>query len=491
MPDADRVFLWGQAMDVSELHSRFEAMRTASRAQADTPLLLRRERLLRLQKLLQDNEARLCASVQADFGQRSARVTTLTELLPLHSQLRQALGALRRWAAPRPEATPWHFWPARAWVQAMPLGVVGVIAPWNYPLLLSLGPLVSALAAGNRVILKPSEYTPETMHLLAELVPSYFADDEVALLAGDAGASAELAALPLDHLLFTGSAATGRKVALAAANQLVPTTLELGGKSPCLLEQSCDIQDAARKIAHAKLLNAGQTCIAPDYVLLPRGSAAAFVEAYAQAVQHMYPQQQGNPDYTSVIHAAHASRLLGMLAQAEQAGAQVIRLESGGAEVSQSRIGDGISRQLVPSLVLGVSAQMQLMQEEIFGPVLPVLQYDDREEAVAAINQGEIPLALYWFGQDRRQGRDVAQRVRAAGMCMNDCLLQFAHGGLPFGGWGRSGWGALHGYHGFMRFSHAKPVLRQGGWSAAAWLYPPYGRRFDLLVRWLSRSFMR
>jgi coniferyl-aldehyde dehydrogenase len=478
-------------MDVSELHSRFAAMRAASRAQTDTPLLLRRERLLRLQKLLQDNETRLCASVQADFGQRSARVTTLTELMPLHSQLRQALRQMRRWAAPQRVVTPLQLWPARAWLQAMPLGVVGVIAPWNYPLLLALGPAISALAAGNRVIIKPSEHTPETMALLAELVPSYFADEEVAVLAGDAGASAELASLPLDHLLFTGSTATGRKIALAAANHLVPTTLELGGKSPCLLEQSCDIPDAARKIAHAKLLNAGQTCIAPDYVLLPRGSAAAFVEAYSQAVQAMYPQQQGNADYTSVIHAAHASRVLGMLAQAEQAGAQVIRMDGAGDAVSQSRIGDGISRQLAPALVLGVTAQMQLMQEEIFGPVLPVLQYDDREEAIAAINQGEIPLAFYWFGQDHRQGLDTAQRVRAAGMCMNDCLLQFAHANLPFGGWGHSGWGAMHGHHGFMRFSHAKPVLRQGAWSAAAWLYPPYGRRFDLLMRLIYRRIKR
>lgn len=479
-------------MDVSELHSRFTAMRTASRKQADTPLLLRRERLLRLQKLLLDNEDRLCNSVQADFGQRSARFTLLTELMPLHSQLRQALGQLRRWAAPQRVVTPWHLWPARAWLQAMPLGVVAVIAPWNYPLLLALGPVISALAAGNRVIVKPSEYTPETMGLLAELVPSYFGDDELAVLAGDASASAELASLPLDHLLFTGSTATGRKVALAAANHLVPTTLELGGKSPCLLEQGCDIQDAARKIAHGKLLNAGQTCIAPDYVLLPRGSTAAFVDAYTQAVQTMYPQQQGNPDYTSVIHAAHASRVLGMLAQAEHAGAQVIRLEAAGAgEVSQSRMGDGISRQLAPALVLGVTAQMQLMQEEIFGPVLPLLQYDDREDAIAAINQGEIPLAFYWFGQDSRQGMDTAQRVRAAGMCMNDCLLQFAHGDLPFGGWGQSGWGAVHGRHGFLRFSHAKPVLRQGAWSGAAWLYPPYGRRFDVLVRLLYRRMKR
>ena len=478
-------------MDVNELPSRFAAMRAASRAEPHTPLLVRRERLLRLQKLVADSADSICAAVQSDFGQRSARVTELTELLPLRSQLQQALRRLKRWARPQRVATPLHLQPASAWVQPVPLGVVGVIAPWNYPVLLALGPVISALAAGNRVIVKPSEYTPATSALLADLVPRYFADDELAVLLGDAAAAADLAALPLDHLLFTGSTAVGRKVAMAAAIQLVPTTLELGGKSPCLLEAGCDIRDAARKIAHAKLLNAGQTCIAPDYVLLPRGSESAFVEAYADAVQRMYPQRQGNPDYTSVIHAAHASRLLALLAQAEQQGAQVIRWGDGQQAAPQSRMGDGISRQLAPALVLGVTPAMQLMQEEIFGPLLPVLQYDDREAAIAAMNQGEVPLAFYWFGADKKQGLDAAQRVRAAGLCLNDCLLQFVHDGLPFGGWGSSGWGAIHGETGFMRFSHAKPVFRQAAWTPATWLYPPYSKRFDavmgLLRRWMQR----
>ena len=478
-------------MDVSELPSRFASMREASRAQAYTPLLLRRERLLRLKKMIADSAHQLCASVQLDFGQRAAQVTTLTELLPLRSQLRQALAQLKPWSAPQKVATPWHLQPATAWVQPVPLGVVGVIAPWNYPVLLALGPVISALAAGNRVIVKPSEQTPHTAQLLADLVARYFADDEVAVLVGDASAAAALASLPLDHLLFTGSTTVGRKVALAAANQLVPTTLELGGKSPCVLEVGCDLKDAARKIAHAKLLNAGQTCIAPDYVLLPRGSAAAFVDAYRDAVQGLYPSFQGNGDYTSVINAKHASRLLAMLAQAEQVGAQVIRMPDGAAPVAQNRMGDGISRQLAPALVLGVTGEMQLMQEEIFGPILPLLLYDDRQEVVDAINQGDTPLALYWFGPDKKQAQALVQSVRAAGVCINDCLLQFAHDGLPFGGWGASGWGAIHGKHGFMRFSHAKPVLRPGAWSLASWTYPPYGKRFDRLMRLLERWMLR
>ena len=478
-------------MDVSEMPSRFASMREASRAQAYTPLLLRRERLLRLKKMIADSAHQLCASVQLDFGQRAAQVTMLTELLPLRSQLRQALAQLKPWSAPQKVATPWHLQPATVWVQPVPLGVVGVIAPWNYPVLLALGPAISALAAGNRVIIKPSEHTPHTAQLLADLVARYFADDEVAVLVGDASAAAALASLPLDHLLFTGSTAVGRKVALAAANQLVPTTLELGGKSPCVLEVGCDLKDAARKIAHAKLLNAGQTCIAPDYVLLPHGSATAFVDAYRDAVQQLYPSFQGNGDYTSVINAKHASRLLAMLAQAEQLGAQLIRMPDGAAPVAQNRMGDGISRQLAPALVLGVTGEMQLMQEEIFGPILPLLLYDDRQEVVAAINQGDTPLALYWFGPDKKQAQELAQSVRAAGVCINDCLLQFAHDGLPFGGWGASGWGAIHGKHGFMRFSHAKPVLRPSAWSLASWTYPPYGKRFDRLMRLLERWTLR
>ncbi|MEG0974830.1 MAG: aldehyde dehydrogenase family protein, partial [Comamonas sp.] len=238
-------------MDVSELPSCFASMRTASRAQVYAPLLLRRERLLRLKKLITDSADQICAAVQLDFGQRSVQVTMLAELLPLRTQLRQAIKQLKRWSTPQRVATPAHLLPAKGWVQPVPLGVVGVIAPWNYPVLLALGPVVSALAAGNRVIVKPSEYTPHTAKLLADLVARYFADDEIVVLVGDASAAAELASLPLDHLLFTGSTAVGRKVALAAANQLVPTTLELGGKTPCVLEAGCDLQDAARKIAHA------------------------------------------------------------------------------------------------------------------------------------------------------------------------------------------------------------------------------------------------
>lgn len=478
-------------MDVSELPSCFAGMRTASRAQVYAPLLLRRERLLRLKKLITDSADQICAAVQLDFGQRSVQVTMLAELLPLRTQLRQAIKQLKRWSTPQRVATPAHLFPAKGWVQPVPLGVVGVIAPWNYPVLLALGPVVSALAAGNRVIVKPSEYTPHTARLLADLVARYFADDEIVVLVGDASAAAELASLPLDHLLFTGSTAVGRKVALAAANQLVPTTLELGGKTPCVLEAGCDLQDAARKIAHAKLLNAGQTCIAPDYVLLPRGSESAFIDAYREAVQCLYPSFQGNPDYTSVINAQHASRLLTMLAQAEQLGAQVIRMGEGGARVAQNRMGDGISRQLAPALVLGVTSDMQLMQEEIFGPILLLLQYDERQEAMEAINQGETPLALYWFGADKKQAQEVAQTVRAAGLCFNDCLLQYAHDGLPFGGWGASGWGALHGKHGFMRLSHAKPVLKQSGWSPISWFYPPYGKRFDRLMQLIARWWLR
>ncbi len=482
-------------MDVNDLQARFAAMQDASRAHLDVPYVLRRERLLRLRKMIAENADAMCAAVQSDYGQRSARMTELTELLPLRSQLAHTLGHLRRWMKPKRVATPLHLQPASAWVQAQALGVVGVIAPWNYPLLLTLGPVLSALAAGNRVLVKPSEFTPATSQLLAQLVESYFDPLECTVLQGDASAAAQLASLPLDHLLFTGSTAVGRKVAMAAAHNLVPTTLELGGKSPVLLEAGCDLRLAARSIAHGKLLNAGQTCIAPDYVLVPRGSEVAFVDAYWQAVRSMYPVIQGNPDYASIIHAGHASRLHGLLQQAQQQGAQVLVYEGAAAPaavVAQNRMGDGISRQMAPCVVLGVSMQMQLMQEEIFGPILPVLQYDDREEALNYIRQQpSAPLALYWFGSNQQQARDVLARTRSGTACLNDTLLQFVHDGLPFGGLGASGWGAVHGEAGFTRFSHAKSVFRQSKWAPVSWLYPPYEKRFDTVMAGLRRLFLR
>ncbi|HRO82429.1 MAG TPA: aldehyde dehydrogenase family protein, partial [Alicycliphilus denitrificans] len=275
----------------------FELQRQASRAQPDTPLTLRRERLLRLSKLIDEHGPALAAAVQADFGMRSPRLTEVADLFMLRAQLAHTLRHLARWCRRTRVRTPLFLLPARGWIERQPLGVVGVISPWNYPVQLALAPVIGALAAGNRVMLKPSELTPHTAAQLASLVAQFFAPDEFCVVQGDAATAALVASLPFDHLVFTGSTAVGRKVAQAAAANLTPTTLELGGKSPAIIDTDCDLREAALKIVHGKLLNAGQTCIAPDYVMLPRGSEAAFAEAYRAAVARLFPYFEGNPDY--------------------------------------------------------------------------------------------------------------------------------------------------------------------------------------------------
>ncbi|MBF5003340.1 aldehyde dehydrogenase family protein [Diaphorobacter caeni] len=469
----------------------FELQRQASRAQVDVPLLVRRERLLRLQKLIEENMPVLCAAVQADFGMRSPRLTEVADFFVLRAQLSHVLKKLSKWMKPRRARTPLYLMPASAHVQTQPLGVVGVIAPWNYPVQLALGPAIDALAAGNRVIIKPSELTPHTSAQLAALVSQFFAPDEMCVVQGDAAIAALVASLPFDHLVFTGSTQIGRKVAQAAAANLTPTTLELGGKSPCIIDADCDLDDAALKIAHGKLLNGGQTCIAPDYLLLPRGKEGAFTEAYRAAVARLFPYFEGNPDYASIIDSRHLARLRNMLQQAQTQGAdvQVMAQQPGTPPPPPTSIGDGVARQMPPTLVFGATQDMQLMQEEIFGPILPVVVYDRLDDAITLINNGPRPLALYWFGKSDSVRDSVLQRTVSGGVSVNDTLMHITHDGLSFGGVGDSGWGGYHGEAGYLRFSHQKSVLVQSRFSMGAMLYPPYGPQFDRIMSLLHKLF--
>ena len=464
----------------SSLQSLFDAQRAASRGQAEVPLALRRDRLQRLQRLLERDGAALAAAVDADFGNRSARLTEVADLMVLRATIADALRHLARWSRPQRVRTPLYLLPARGWVQRQPVGVVGVISPWNYPLQLSLGPTASALAAGNRVMLKPSELTPRTSALLAACVARDFAADEFCVVNGDAALAAAFSRLPFDHLFFTGSTSVGRQVAAAAAANLTPTTLELGGKSPCILDASCRVEDAAVKIAHGKLLNAGQTCIAPDYVLLPRTMEAAFVEAFTQAANRLFPRFEGNPDYAALVSERHAARLDALVADAQARGARV-------HAVAAPPSGDSGTRQVVPRLVLGATPDMALMQQEIFGPVLPIVLCESTAEAIAFINARPRPLALYWFGDDSAQRNAVLQGTVSGGVTVNDTLMHIAHERLPFGGVGESGWGASHGEAGFLRFTHEKAVFAQSRWAGGQLLYPPYGPRFDRMMRLLRR----
>ena len=482
----------------ASLRALFDAQHSASRAQVDVPLALRRDRLLRMRALLAQHGGALAQAVQADFGVRSPQLTEIADLFVLRTLLAGALKKLPKWMKPVKVRTPFYLQPAHAYLQRQPLGVVGVVSPWNYPLQLALGPVITALAAGNRVMLKPSELTPQTSSLMAGLIGQAFAPEELCVVqaedanhaANHAAFAAAFCSLPFDHLFFTGSTAVGRKVAAAAAANLTPTTLELGGKSPCVIDASCalaELDSAALKIAHGKLLNAGQTCIAPDYVLLPSGMEAAFADAFARAVAKLFPTIAGNPDYAAIISPRQHERLQALLAQAEGEGAHVQVIDPGGA--LSAGAANHTSRQMAPVLVFGAAPDSKLLQEEIFGPILPVVPYDSLGQAIDYINARPRPLALYCFGSDKATRDQLMARTVSGGVTVNDTLMHIAHENLPFGGVGESGWGAYHGEAGFLRLTQQKPVLVQSKWARGDLFYPPYGPRFDQIMG-LLKHFM-
>ncbi len=423
----------------------------------------------------------LAAAIGADFGRRSVHETQLLEIFPIVESARSARRQLARWMAPQPEPVAPYFWPARARVVRQPLGVVGIIVPWNYPLLLALGPLVAALAAGNRAMIKMSELTPRTAELLARIVGSEFAADEVCVVSGGSATGKAFAALPFDHLLFTGSNSTGRDVMQAAAANLTPVTLELGGKSPAIVGLDAPLARTAARIMAGKCRNAGQTCIAPDYVLLPHDRLDDFIAAARAVVVRRYPALASNADYTSIINAEHFERLTDLLADAAAKGATIVPLYAGMVRTQRD------ARIMPPVAVSNVTADMRIMHEEIFGPILPLLPYRTLDEAIAIVNARPHPLALYYFGTNRADIAAVRARTTSGGMCVNDVMLQFAHDALPFGGVGPSGMGAYHGRAGFETFSHRKAVFEQGPQAGSDLLHPPYGRRFGALLRLLQR----
>lgn len=463
------------------LSSLFQVQFEASRDQPVVPLALRRDRVRRVRALIDTHGSALAEAVQADFGVRAPQLTEVADLFVLRALTSQLDGHLPRWMKPARVRTPIYLWPARGRLMRQPLGVVGVISPWNYPLQLALGPAVTAMAAGNRVMLKPSELTPSTSALTARLVSENFDPAEFCVVQGDAHVAAEFAGLPFDHLFFTGSTAVGRKVAEAAARNLTPTTLELGGKSPCIVDASADLDDVVVKIVHGKLLNAGQTCIAPDYLLLPRGLEAEFERAWQSALNRLFPRLEGNADYAAIVSDRHLARLQSLVHEAADAGARVVEPTDPAARPGQA------TRQMRPVLVFNPPSDGRLMREEIFGPVLPILPCDSVEEAVRFINSRPRPLALYWFGSNRSACDQLLANTLSGGVTVNDTLMHIAHEGLPFGGVGESGWGAYHGETGFLRFTHTKAVLLQSRLAMGHLFYPPYGARFQRVMGLLRR----
>ncbi|EKT4467230.1 coniferyl aldehyde dehydrogenase [Pseudomonas putida] len=456
-----------------DLQATFAAQRTAFAANPMPPAAQRRQWLKSLRELLLEHQQPLIEAIDRDFEGRSADETRLAELLPSVQGLRHAERHLQRWMQPSRRKVGLAFQPARAQVLYQPLGVVGVIVPWNYPLLLAIGPLTCALAAGNRVMLKLSEATPATGVLLKALLERVFPNDLVSVVLGEIEVGQAFSRLPFDHLLFTGATGVGRHVMAAAAQNLTPVTLELGGKSPAIVSSSVPLDTAAERIAFGKLVNAGQTCVAPDYALVPRERLDAFAEAYRRAVHRLYPRIADNPDYSAIINPRQLQRLEHLLADARDKGARVLDLYPG-----EPRQG----RRLPPHLVLEVRDDMQVMQDEIFGPVLPLVPYDTLEQALAYINERPRPLALYYFGYDRAEQAYVLSHTHSGGVCLNDTLLHVAQDDLPFGGIGPSGMGHYHGHEGFLTFSKAKAVLAKQRLNAARLIYPPYGKALQRLV---------
>jgi coniferyl-aldehyde dehydrogenase len=460
----------------AELNAQLARLRAAQQRQ--TPDYAQRVGdLKRLRAAFKARFEDFATAMSADFGRRSRHETLASDCVTVLKEIDHILRHLRSWMRPKQAAADWLFAPARTEVRYQPLGVVGIIAPWNYPLYLALNPLAIAIAAGNHVMLKPSEHLPRTSQLLKEMLFEVFPDDRVVTVLGGPDVAAAFASLPFDHLFFTGSTAVGRKVMAAAAQNLTPVTLELGGKSPAIIAPGYPIETAAERIAAGKFINAGQTCIAPDYVLLPRAAVAPFVAAMKKYISQRYADLAANPDYTSIVNAGQYARLKSYLDQAQAAGAQLVELAQG----------DASKRVFAPTLVLDARADTAVMQEEIFGPILPLVAVDSIDAAIDYVNARPRPLALYHFDHDKARTERVLERTIAGGVTVNDAVLHIAQDNLPFGGVGPSGMGQYHGREGFLTFTKQKPVLYQARMSSYALMRPPYGRFADSLLKFLSR----
>jgi coniferyl-aldehyde dehydrogenase len=466
------------------LRELFLKIRSAQRAQVNGPSYEERlDHLDRLERVILKSQDALAEAISQDFGHRSTHETRMAEVFIVLAGLRHAREHLADWMAVESREVAWTFAPGSAQVMPQPLGVVGIIAPWNYPMQLALAPLVQAIAAGNRALIKPSELTPKTGEVLKRIVSDAFAYDHVSVVTGEAELGAEFAALPFDHLIFTGSTRVGKLVMKAASENLVPVTLELGGKSPCIVGPGFPLASAAKSILSGKLLNAGQTCIAPDYLLVPEDKIDAMVAALKDAAREMFPSYHQNPDYTSIINQAHFDRLLGYVQDAEEKGAKIVPLSHNGDEHNK----DG-NRKFIPTLVTGAKDSMRVMEEEIFGPILPILPYKTLDDAIGHVNERPRPLALYAFDRNELNIEKILAETISGGVTINDVMLHIAQDTLPFGGVGPSGMGHYHGREGFLAMSKMKPVFRQARFNATSLLRQPFGKRLDWLLKFLIGS---
>ncbi|WP_448096091.1 coniferyl aldehyde dehydrogenase [Luteibacter yeojuensis] len=459
------------------MHATLTRQKAAQLADGPPSAGVRIDRLDRAIGLLVDYADEITDALREDFGHRSVHASLVTDVAASIEPLKHAKRHVRRWMRREPRKVspaPLALLGARAWVDYQPKGVVGLISPWNFPFNLTFAPLAGILAAGNRAMIKPSELTPRSSALMQRMIATAFDDSEIAVFTGDAGVGAAFASLPFDHLIFTGAASVAKHIMRAAAENLVPVTLELGGKSPAIVGNGADLDLAAKRLMFGKTLNAGQVCVAPDYALVRRDRIGAFVDALERAVAGMFPTLDGNPDYTSIVNDRHFDRLHGYLDDARAKGATVRELNP-----PKGALDD---RRFVPAVVTGVDDTMDVMRDEIFGPILPIVPYEEIDDAIAYVNERPRPLSLYYFGNDVPEQERVLAHTVVGGATINDTVMHLSMDDLPFGGIGPSGMGAYHGVDGFHTFSHARPVYRQSRFDISAMLRPPYGKAIRRLL---------
>ncbi|MBE5072927.1 coniferyl aldehyde dehydrogenase [Erythrobacteraceae bacterium E2-1 Yellow Sea] len=471
---------------VDEMNRILRLQRHAFIASRPEPMSMRKDRIKRAIAMLKEHGDTLCKTMSADFGSRSMTQSMFSDVAVAVGAGRDALKNMDAWAKPEKRSLrfPLGLLGAKAELRYEPKGVVGILSPWNFPVNLAFAPLMQILAGGNRAMIKPSEYTERTSLLMKELVSEFFTQDEVAIITGGPDVAAEFSGLRFDHILFTGSTATGRRVMQAAAANLVPVTLELGGKSPTVIGKDADVTRAAQRIALGKMMNAGQICLAPDYLFVPEGQDGQIIDALTHAVGEMYPSLLDNSDYCSIISDHHFSRLKGLVNDARAKGAQITEINPAQEEFAGANV-----RKLPLTILNGVTSDMAVMQEEIFGPVLPVMTYRDIDEVVEYINAHDRPLGLYYFGNDRQEREHVLTRTISGGVTVNDVMLHGSMEDLPFGGIGASGIGAYHAIEGFREFSHARAVLRQpkANVMKLAGFQPPYGKASAKAIKVLMK----
>jgi len=455
-----------------------EKQKIQSRRQIYPSPSMRIDRLDRMLDMMLEYQTQIPEALSEDFGHRPEMLTKFAELAATFDSIHFIKKNLKSWMKPeRRKATPpFNLFGAKAYIQYQPVGVVGIISPWNYPFNLTFGPLAVVLAAGNRAMIKPSEYTPRSSSLMKSMINKYFDADEVEVFPGDASVGQEFSSLNFDHLLFTGSTSVAKKVMEAASKNLVPVTLELGGKSPAIIGESADLKKASDRIWNGKLMNAGQTCIAPDYVYVKEDDLGDWMKATNNSISSMYPTIFDNDDYTSVVNEGHYARLDGYIEDAKNKGADVI-------EINPANESEKSHNKMMPTIVLNATDDMLVMQEEIFGPIMPVKTYNQIDEVVDYINLHERPLGLYYFGNKKSEEEFVMSNTVSGGAALNDVIFQFIQDDLPFGGIGPSGMGNYHGIEGFKTFSHARGVYKQTSFETVLKLMrPPFSKLVDIVV---------